>query len=600
MTLSTQELTLIAVTLIALTLIVSNRLRPDLVAVLVLLSLALTGVVTSQEAIAGFSNPAVITIIALFVITHGLDQTGVIQWIARRIRRIGRGSEPRLIFMFMTSGALLSLVMNNIAAGAVLLPAAVRVGRDSNVRLSKLLIPLSFGTLVGGMATYFTTANIVMSGLLEQQGLEGLGMLDFIPTGGLIVIAGILYMLLIGRFQLPSRETFSQSVTSSHLYDLYELDKRLWEVQVRPESRLVSCELRESGIGERLGLTVMGIWRGHRAILTPEPDQEIRENDYLLILGREDRVSELEDWGIAFRHENYTSSGIHNYEVELSEVIIPPRSEAIGKSLTDLNYRRKYGLTAVALWRGGRSYRTDVGKMRLQEGDALLMVGPGERMRQFARERGNYLMLHANLDFVPAAPDKAVWALLITALVLIASVFDVIALPILMLMGAAAMIITDCMKIDDAYRAVEWRVVFLIAGMLPINIAMINTGLAERIGQTMIDALAGYGPLALIVSLFVLTTLVTQLLGGQVTALVIGPIAISSALAVDVNPQATAVAVAIACSTAFLTPIAHAVNVLMMGPGGYRAGDFFKVGLGMTLVTLVMVVAGLVLFWGIR
>lgn len=595
---SLNELIVISVVVGALVLIIRVRMRPDLVAILVLLTLGFSGVVTPQEALSGFSRNAVITIIGLFIITRALEETGVIQWTARRINAIGKGSETRLILIFMLSGALLSLVMNNIAAGAMLLPAAVRVGSASKVRLSKILIPLSFGTLVGGMATYLTTANIILSNLLQDQGLGGLGMRDFIPTGGLIVLTTTVFMLLIGRKLLPEREGLSQTISSTNLFETYQLDQRMWEVEIKPGSRLANCELRRSEIGEKLGVTVLGIWRGHKAIMPPEPGEVIQSEDFLLVLGREERVALLEDWGVHFRHENFSANGRHNYDVDLTEIIIPPRSNIIGKSLTELNFRKQFGLTAVALWRAGRSYRTDVGKFQLQVGDALLMVGPVDRIRDLTRQR-DYLTLTAN-GSSPSVPQKAGWALFITALVLLIAIVDVLPLPHVMLAGAAAMVLSGCITMDDAYRAVEWRVVFLIAGMLPISIALIDTGLAARIGQWMVEVTSAYGPLALVAGLFLLTVAVCQIIGGQVTSLVVGPIAISAALQVGVSPQAVAVAVACGCSTAFLTPIAHPVNVLMMGPAGYTFDDFFKVGLGMTVVTFVTLLLGMIVFWGIR
>lgn len=595
---SSQELILIVVIFSALALIISNRFPPDVVALMVLVSLAFTGVVTPEAALSGFSSSVVITILGLFVITSALEETGIMQRVANRINALGRGSEPRLVAVFMLGGAALSLVMNNIAAGAMLLPAAVRVGRDSHVRLSRLLIPLSFGTLVGGMATYLTTANIVLSTLLEGRDLDGLGMMDFIPTGGLIVAAGTLYMLVVGRRLLPERDTLSQNLRSINLYETYQLDERLWELQVLPGSRLVDVTLREAAIGEKLGLTVAAIWHGHQAILSPEPDERIHCDDYLLVLGKRDRVDSLVEWGLAFREHKHNGNGKHTYNVDMTEVIIPPRSAAIGKSLTDMNFRRRFGLMAVAMWRDGRSFRTDVGKYPLQVGDALLMVGPQTRLDQLARE-SDYLVLSSGHNFQARYPHKAGWALLITVLVLLIAILDVLPLAQVMLAGMTALVVAGCLTMQDAYRAVEWRVIFLIAGMLPISIAMSDTGLAARIGQWMVDATAAYGDLALVAGLFVLTTIVTQIIGGQVTALVIGPIAISAALQVGVNPQAVAVAVAIGCSTAFLTPIAHPVNILMMGPAGYTFGDFFKVGAGITLVTFIALMLGMMLFWGI-
>jgi di/tricarboxylate transporter len=600
--LSSSETILIAVIVAAVVLIITNRLRADLVALLVLLTLGISGVVTPHDAISGFSRSAVITIMGLFIITHALEDTGVVQSVANRLRQMGRGSEARLVVIFMAAGAVLSLVMNNIAAGAVLLPAAAQVGRDSNVRLSRLLMPLSFGTLVGGMATYFTTANIILSGALRDQGQGGLGMVDFFPTGGLIVVASLVYMIVIGRRLLPARESVASSLSplalARNLRATYQLDERLWEVRVPPGSRLVNVPLSHSHIGEELGIAVIGIWRNHHAILAPGPMELIQANDYLLLLGREERVGHLIDWGVLVGRENGHFAQQHDYAVDLTEVVIPPRSNAIGKTLTEVRFRNKFGLTGVALWREGHSTRTDVGKIPLQVGDALLVVGPPRNFKSLAQER-DFLVLQGSHAYRPPAPQKAAVALAITALVLLASVFEVISTAEAMLAGAAAMVLTGCLNMDEAYRAIEWRVIFLIAGMIPLSIAMVNTGLAERISRWLVGEFAPYGPLALIAALFILTTLVTQVIGGQVTAVILAPVAITAALETGVNPQAMAVAVAIACSAAFLTPIAHPVNVLMMGPAGYTFGDFFKVGLGMTLVSFVALLAGMVVFWGV-
>ncbi|RIK37927.1 MAG: SLC13 family permease [Chloroflexi bacterium] len=600
--LSTQEWVLIAIILAALVTIVFDWLRADLVAIIVLAVLPLTGVITVQEAFSGFSRSVVITIIGLFIITQALEDAGVVQWIAGRMREVGAGSEVRLIALFMATGAAMSLVMNNIAAGAVLLPAAVQVGRESNVAPSKLLIPLSFGTLVGGMATYFTTANIILSSILRDQDQPALGMVDFLPTGGVIVAATLAFMLLIGRRLLPNRESVGQTASpyllSRSLMEMYQIQEQLWEVRVLPTCRLVGMRLAESRIGEELGLTVVAIWRGHQAILNPGPDEVIQAEDYLVLLGWEDRVARLADWGAMIGRPQDRRNEGSTYFVDLAEVIIPPRSNVIGKTLAELNFRARYRLTGVALWREGLSFRSDVGTIPLEPGDALLMVGTPEHIKELAGDR-DFLMLQGTHTVRPPLPQKAGWALAITGVVLLISIVELVSTSEAMMMGVAAMALTGCINLDDAYRGISWRVIFLIAGLLPLSLAMINTGLAERAGQSIVSALTPYGPLALVAGLFLLTMVVTQVIGGQVAALIVGPIAVTAALQSGVNAQAVAVAVAIACSAAFLTPIAHPVNILMMGPGSYTPRDFWRVGSGMALVTLLALLLGMRLFWGI-
>jgi di/tricarboxylate transporter len=375
------------------------------------------------------------------------------------------------------------------------------------------------------------------------------------------------------------------------LYEAYQLGERLWEVDIKPGSQLANVTLQDSGIGHKLGLSVLNIYHGRHGHMNPEAAERLHAYDKLLVLGREERIQQMCDWGVDIRKIDG-----HEPDFDLTEVIIPPRSAAKGKSLADLQFRSKYHLTAVALWREGRSYRTDVGIMPLEVGDALLMIGAPDRVEAVAKER-DYLVLHHAEAQPPLPPQKGLIAVAITILVLMLSILEIVPAAEAMLIGAAAVALTGCINLDDAYRGIEWRVVFLIAGMLPLSIAMVNTGLAERMGSALVEAATPFGPMVLIGALFLLAMAITQVIGGQVTSLLIGPIAISSAIQLGVNPQAVAVAVAIGCSTAFLTPIAHPVNVLMMGPGGYTFRDFVKVGAGMTLVTLIALMVGMFVFW---
>lgn len=600
--LSIQEWILVGVIVATVIVLVFDLLRADLTAILVLALLPLTGIVTVQESFSGFSRSVVITIIGLFIITQALEDAGVVQWLAERLREVGAGSESRLILLFMGTGALFSLVMNNIAAGAVLLPAAVQVGRESNVPPSKLLIPLSFGTLVGGMATYFTTANIILSSILRDQDQPPLTMADFLPVGSLIVIAGLLFMLLIGRRMLPSRESVGQSASpyllSRRLTEMYQIHEELREVHVLPDSRMVGISLGHSGIGEELGLTVVAIWRGHQAILNPRPEEVIQANDYLVVVGWDYQAAKMAEWGATVgRPQDRMGNGNH-YFVDLAEVLIPHRSSVIGKSLAEINFRAKYHLTGVALWREGLSFRNDVGTIPLEPGDALLMVGTPHNIQTLTQDR-DFLVLQGTHTGRPPLPQKAKWALGITGAVLLASILEIVPTAEAMMLGVAALALSGCINLDNAYRGISWRVIFLIAGLLPLSLAMTNTGLATRIGQALVTTVQPYGALALVAALFLLTVALTQVIGGQVAALIIGPIAVTAAINGGVDAQAVAVAVAIACSAAFLTPVAHPVNVLMMGPGNYTPRDFLGIGLSMTGVTLAVLLLGMRFLWGV-
>ena len=597
--LSPTEIGLLAIVALALALIISNRIRPDLVAIFVLLTLGLSRILRPDQSLAGFSAPAVLTIVGLFVITAALERTGVVQWLSDRLALLSGSAEPRVMAVFMLAGALLSLVMNNIAAGAVLLPAAVNVARRSHVASSKVLMPLAFGTLVGGMATLFTTANIIVSGSLQAQGQRGLTMADFLISGTPLVVAGALYMLLVGRRLLPSRESAVRSaVAIVDLAETYQLADRLWEVRVQPESELVGQRLADSVIGARLGVTVVGIWRAREARIPPAPSDLIEAEDILLVLGREERVRQLAAQGTTVGRNTQPRDRRLGLPVRLTEVLIAPRSPLIGQTLKELRFRTKFGLTTVALWRAGRSYRTDVGDFALQPGDALLMVGAPAVIRALSQEPGFIVLDHDDAEPHHAAA-RAPLAALITAAVLLLSAFGFAPTAEAMLAGAALLVLFGCLSMEEAYRTIEWRVVVLIAGMLPIGTALASTGLSDKIGGLFTSALASSGPLALVAGLYLFTVALTQFVGGQVAALIMAPIAVSTAVSLGVSPTAVGVAVAIACSTAFLTPLAHPVNVLMMGPGGYNFRDFFRVGVGMTLVCLLALLLVMVLVWGL-
>ena len=388
--LTSAEITVIGIIAILLGLIFFTRLRIDIIALLVLLMVALTRLVAPSDALSGFSSSVVITIIGLLVITRALEQTGVMQWIARQLQTYGRGSEAKLIALVMSAGAAVSLFMNNVAAGAVLLPAVLQVSRDSGVAASKLMIPLAFGVTVGGMATYFTTANILMSEVLIAQGIAGLGMLDFVPVGGMIVAAGLLYMLLFGRRLLPDRASLTQSFHQVDLHDTYELAEQMWQVRVTPGSRLANQTVQESDINAELGLTVAAVWRGRETITIPKSNQMIYPADELLIVGREDRLEQLLAWGNELiESDKHAVQGV--LPIEPIEIMIAPRSNAIGKTLSQMKLNRDAGLLAMALWRDGQSFHTDVRKMPLQVGDAILVVGQSSDIQNLSNN-SNFIL----------------------------------------------------------------------------------------------------------------------------------------------------------------------------------------------------------------
>jgi len=601
-----------AIIVIPLLLVLFERWRADMAALFIMVALGLAqflgldllGPAHTPAAvllsISGFSQPVVITLVGLFILTQALAANGIMRWIGQRLADIGAGSEMRLLLLFTLTAALLSLLMNNVAVGALLLPSAMQVARRTKIRPGKLLIPVAFGTALGGMATYFTTANIVLSNLLVSASppQAPLDFRSFFPTGGLIALAGITYLVIFGRRLVPARRPGPEQMLARHggaeLESLYALGERLWEGQLRADSLLVGKKLRHTRIGEKLGIAIIAIWRGRQALFTPNAEEILRAGDVLLMVGRQERVEKLAEWGIKLGRDTQPITLSH-FNVKLVELILAPHSSYEGKSVKTMNFRRKYGFTAVALMRRGRSYRTDVGDMPLEPGDSLLMIGMPQRIRD----------LHNNPDLIILEPDLATAAVprkraLASLLLLLGAVAASLAgLPTYLAVLAAAVLalLLGLLPIQEVYRSIEWQVIFFIAGLYAASLSMINTGLAGLMGQSVIQLLSHSGALGLAGAVFLLSAVLTQFMGSQATAFVIGPIAISAALHLGTNPQAIAVAAAIGCSASFLTPTAHPVNLIMMNPGSYRFGDFFRVGSGLLLVTFLVLLAGMVLFW---
>lgn len=603
---------LIIVVAIPLVLVSLDRLRIDVAALLIAVTLGVAqflgmGILGAAntprdaiKAISGFSQPVVLTLLSLFLITTSLDKSGVTRWVARYLLKVGGKSERRLIALFAGTTALLSLVMNNLAAGALVIPSAIEVARRTGVKPSKLLIPVAYGSLLGGAATYFTTANIIVSDLLVAASppQQPLHILAFTPTGGLIAVAGILFLALFGQRWLPDRDPSPEQMiarlTGSDLVDYYHLGERLWEVQVPEGSPFSNKPLSESEIGHQFGLTVVGIWQNNLATFAPPPDYIIRSNDILLIIGREDRVNGLAEAGLMIRQEN-PDIPISQYGVSFVEVMPSPHSHALGFTLRELEFRAKYRLSALALFRGGRSYRTDVGNFKLMLGDSLLMIGS----RSFLKR------LRSNPDFIVLEPDpgdqpvRKKQAALTTGILAVAIMTSILGVPVYlaMLTGAILLVLTRTLDMEEAYRSINWQSIMLIAGMYSVSLAMVNTQLAQLVGERMLSLVTPLGPLGLAGGAYVLTSLLTQVMGGQVSAMVTGPITISAAITMHINPQAVAVATAIGCSASFFTPIAHPVNILMIAPGNYKFRDFFRIGWRLTLVCFFALMLGLILFW---
>jgi di/tricarboxylate transporter len=582
-TVSSSILFTLVITAVATVLLIGNWLRPDLVAVLVLVTLGVSGLVSPDAALAGFSGSAVITILGISIIAEGLQQTGIAYRLGQQMKRMAGKGEVRLIVVVMLAGATLSLFMNNIAAMAVLLPATLGLTRQARSSPSRLMMPLAYGVVVGGMATLFTTSNIIASSTLREAGYKPFGVLDFLPVGLPLVIMTILYMLLIGRRLLPKQETGAQTGraarTREELLAAYRIEESLWSVTILPGSDMAGLSILQGEWRTKVRLNILAIVRGRKYISAPASSTILRENDLVITQGEPDRKM-LRALGLRLEKERPPQFASSGKEDSVAEIVLAPHSSLEGRTLRDLHLREKTGLTVLALWRSGKPMHIGFASLPLRVGDALLVQGTFARLRLLHQER-DFIILDEDPEAI-ARPRRAKLAMLIS------------------LGGALAMILAGCLGPDQAYAAIDWKSIFLIAGMWPLSTAIQDSGLSSLLVKGLLG-LAGQSNLILLVVLLLLATMVlTNIMAGQAAApIILAPIGLSLAKATGADPRMLLMAIALGCSLAFITPIGHPVNAIAMSSGNYSYKDFMKVGWLLTVLAFLGILLGLHFFWGL-
>jgi di/tricarboxylate transporter len=766
----------------AFVLLLSERLRMDVVALLVLGGLALSGLVDTNQALSGFSSPAVVTVWSVFILGGGLARTGVAGALGRQVLRLAGNTEARTIAVIMLTAGLMSAFLNNVGVVALMLPVVMDIARQTGRAPSRLLMPLSFGALLGGLTTLIgTPPNLLVSDVLRDFSLRPFGMFDFTPVGGAVLLGGVAFMALIGRHLLPERDITREAGQPTDLGQIFAFQERLAYLQLPGDSRLAGSSLFASRLGAALGLNVLAILRRDERVLAPDPGQLLRAGDRLVVEGRLDRLEELrgrqnlslderrvelgqlvsnevgfaEAWiaadsglvgqtlvqsgfrhqfGVnilAIRHDGLASRsalqdrvlqandclliqaaqaqlailrglpdfatvealdpetvesryelqgqllslsipegsalagrslaesrlgdafgltvlgivrdgrarlapgpedlletddhllvegrpedldvlrGLNELEVNrnspvrldeleselvgLNGVVLSPQTTLAGRTLRQLHFREKFGLSVLAIWRGGRAYRSNLRDMPLRFGDALLLYGSRSRLMLLGAEPDFLVLLEEAQE--PPRRKKAPLAALIMLGVLILAVMGAVPIAIASVVGATLMVLTGCLTMEEAYRHIEWRAVFLIAGMLPLGIAMQQTGAADYLARGVVQVVGPLGPTGLMAGLFLLSALITQVMPTPAVVVLMVPIAISIGLEMSLSPYALAMVVAVAASASSLNPVSHPANSLVMGPGGYRFGDFLKVGIPLIGLTLVIVLILLPLVW---
>lgn len=605
--------TVLILLFIALVLFATERIPIDIVTILLVIGLVLTGTLNVSEAFAGFGNDIVITIAGLFVLTGGLVKTGVVDVVGRRLHRIAGGNEFKLTTLIMFTAAACASVMKNTTTTAMFVPVVLGIAHRARVQPSKLLMPLAFGAILGGTCTLIgTSTNLAVSGALAKLGQNGellqrfnigpeplapFTMFELTPVGIAIVVVGMLYMLLVGLRLLPARGS------ADSLVEQYGMRQYISEVVVVEGSPLAGRTLEEGNLSEILDLTVIGIIRGTQGRLPPRGEEVLQEGDLLLVQGRmEDILRVKEEAGIEIRPDfELQPHDLEAGDVELFEVMILRGSEMTNRTLRSLNFRDRYDLTVLAINRHGMALLTKLSTVTLRFGDVLLVQGTKEGVERLTSDGHVLLLEGAGLQGQRERAGKRWWAVGAFLVFLFFSVLHLAQVPlaIAVLFGVLILLASRALHLREVYELIDWRLIVLIAGMISFGTAMEKTKADQYLADIIVNNFQAYGGVAVLAGFFALTVALTQPMSNQAAALVVLPIAVKTALALGLNPRAFAVAVTYAASCSFLTPLEPAC-VLIYTPGRYRFLDFFKVGSILTVAVFAIVVLLVPYFWPLR
>ena len=771
---------------VSLILFISEVIPMDVVALLVLGTLAITGLVDAEGAFAGFSNSAVITVWAMFILSEGLTRTGIADVIGRQVMRLAGRREVAMIFVIMVTGAVLSAFMNNIGVAALMLPVVIDVARRTRIPASRLLMPLAYSTLLGGLMTLIgTPPNLLVSESMTLNGYEPFALFDFTPLGGAIMVAGVLFVALFGRFLLPKqRAERDKHVSQRSLRTRYKLHERTFLLRVPRDSILVGKTLADSRIGDSTGLIILSLIRDGRSDTLPGRQTVLRGGDGILVQGRVDQFRELRRWsdlviereapvlksmvaakvayaevtiadgsplaGELVRHAGFRSRfdvalvgllrksgyrltrlayvplrtgdrilvqgaleaienlekfsdftdvemlsyerlseqfhaderlfvvrvpkssdlagttfrksrledvfdfrvvaafregklrvmprgddvleggdllmiegqpedldvlrGLQDLEIDTSvpanlgafdserltlmDATLDPRSRLAGQTVGELNFRERYGIELAGIWREGETVGADLADERLQIGDALLLLGPRDRL-QLLDSDSDFLVL-TRLGRKPPDTRRGPLAAAIMLGVVVSVMLGYAPISVAAVVGGTIMVLTGCLNMEEAYRAIEWRAIFLIAGMLPLGTAMQSTGAATYLADQVMMLLGDAGPWPVIMGLYIVTAMATMIIPTAALVVLMSPIVLSAMADMGYSPETAMMAIAMAASASFTSPISHPANILVMGPGGYRFVDYLKVGVPLTIVVFIAVMILLPILWPLQ
>jgi len=578
---------------VALILFALDKLSVDVVGLIVLLALAIPRVLSPKEALSGFADDTILLLISLFVLTAGIVRTGVVERVGLWLASVGGRNPARVTQLILLAVAAVSSFLSNTVTTAVFLPIMIGVARRAGTALSRVLMPLAFASILAGSVTLIgTSTNLVVSSQLPRYGLPPIGFFELTPVGLGITVIGLLYLVFVAPKLVPDRGR-------REMTDKYDLRRYLSEALIGKGSRFAGKSLAESQLGSAMNLNVVGIVRDGARGLAPGPNATLQEDDILLIEGKAEDILSLKDaGGIEIRADvkpTLTDSDLQSEKVRMMEAMVTPRSAFAGRTLRESRFRERTGLAVLAIHSaGGADLVEKLSRTRLHPSDVLLVQGPLDALGR-VRAGADLFLLEDVSAHHPRRRRAPLGATIFVASIAL-GVTGALPLVIAFLTGGLAMVLFRCLSSEEAYQAVDWRLMVMIACMISFGVAMEKSGAASYLSDLIVRHVSGFGPIALLSAFFALTVVLTQPMSNQAAALVVLPVAIAVSRKLGLNPRAFVMVVTFAASCSFLTPLEPSC-VLVYGPGRYKFFDFARVGLPLTVLVFVFSMLLIPVFW---
>ena len=597
---------------------VNGKLRSDLVALCALVLLIVFNILTPEEALSGFSNPIVIMMVGLFVVGGAIFKTGLAKMISSKILRLAGKSELKLFILIMMVTAFIGAFVSNTGTVALMLPIVVSMAASANISPGRVLMPLAFASSMGGMATLIgTPPNLVVDEVLSNAGFTDLSFFSFTPIGVICVLIGLVVLIPLSKFFLVKKEDGKDTKTTTghspkELAKKYQLSDNLYRIQIRPGSRIGGKKLQELNITQAYNLSILEIRRQSssqgRFLKTVDqslagPHTELQENDILYVFGPFEKVNqfakeqnlELTDTHVSEYVEGAEVEKLSVREIGIAEVLLMPDSKLINKAVKDSGFRDKYSVNILGIQRKGEYILNDIKDIKMHAGDILLIQGTWDSIARMSQKQSQWVVLGQPLEEASKVTldYKAPVAALIMVLMIAAMVFDFIPIPPVaaVIIAGILMVLTGCFRnVEEAYKTINWESVVLIAAMLPMSLALEKTGASNLISEKLVSGLGDYGPLVLMAGIYFTTSLLTMFISNTATAVLVAPIALQSAIAINVSPYPFLLAVTVGASMCFASPFSTPPNALVMSAGKYTFMDYVKVGLPLQIVMGIVMV----------